>query len=93
MSETTSSPTTSSSISQERAKGTSLKPLQMLVPFIAPYKGTLMLAIIALLLSSAAMLAMPMAVRNVIDHGFSVEDAANVDKYFFVLLFGPGHIV
>ena len=86
MSETTSSPTTSSSISQERAKGTSLKPLQMLVPFIAPYKGTLMLAIIALLLSSAAMLAMPMAVRNVIDHGFSVEDAANVDKYFFVLL-------
>jgi ATP-binding cassette subfamily B protein len=60
--------------------------LRMLVPFIAPYKGTLALAIIALLLSSAAMLAMPMAVRNVIDHGFSIEDATNVDKYFFVLL-------
>jgi ATP-binding cassette subfamily B protein len=29
---------------------------------------------------------MPIAVRNVIDHGFSVEDAANVDRYFFVLL-------
>ena len=77
---------TSERISQERAKGKSLQPLRMLVPFIAPYKGTLALAIIALLLSSAAMLAMPMAVRNVIDHGFSIEDATNVDKYFFVLL-------
>lgn len=77
---------TSETNSRELAKGKSLQPLRMLVPFIAPYKGTLVLAIVALLLSSAAMLAMPMAVRNVIDHGFSVEDAANVDKYFFVLL-------
>ena len=58
----------------------------MLIPFIAPYKGTLLLALVALLVSSAALLAMPIAVRNVIDHGFSVEDAANVDRYFFVLL-------
>jgi ATP-binding cassette subfamily B protein len=29
---------------------------------------------------------MPIAVRNVIDHGFSIEDAAIVDRYFFVLL-------
>ena len=29
---------------------------------------------------------MPIAVRNVIDQGFSVEDAANVDRYFFILL-------
>ncbi len=71
---------------EERAKGRSLRPLAMLVPFIAPYKGTLVLAILALLVSSAALLAMPMAVRNVIDHGFSVEDAANVDRYFFILL-------
>ena len=58
----------------------------MLVPFITPYKGVLLLAVIALFLSSAALLAMPMAVRNVIDHGFSIEDAANVDRYFVVLL-------
>ena len=30
---------------------------------------------------------MPIAVRNVIDHGFSVDDAANIDRYFFILLF------
>ena len=72
--------------SQERPKGTSLRPLKMLVPFIAPYKGTLLLAIVALLVSSAATLAMPVAVRNVIDHGFSVEDAANVNRYFLILM-------
>ena len=70
--------------SQKRVKA--LRPLSMLVPFIAPYKGTLLLAMIALLVSSAALLAMPMAVRNVIDHGFSAADAANVNRYFFVLL-------
>lgn len=69
-----------------RPKGRSLRPLHMLVPFIAPYRSVLAIALFALLISSAALLAMPMAVRNVIDHGFSVEDAANVDRYFFVLL-------
>lgn len=76
----------SESITEERAKGKSVRPLKMLIPFISPYKGTLLLALVALLVSSAALLAMPIAVRNVIDHGFSVEDAANVDRYFFVLL-------
>ena len=71
---------------EDRPKGSSLRPLRMLVPFIAPYRGTLALALLALVVSSAALLAMPMAVRNVIDHGFSVEDAANVDRYFLVLM-------
>ena len=70
--------------SQNKAK--SLQPLRSLVPFIAPYKGILAIAIAALLVSSAALLAMPIAVRNVIDQGFSIEDAANVDRYFFILL-------
>ena len=72
--------------SESRDKAKSLQPLRSLVPFIAPYKGTLAVAIAALLISSAALLAMPIAVRNVIDQGFSIEDAANVDRYFFILL-------
>ena len=71
---------------EQRPKGASLRPLRMLMPFIAPYKGTLLLAMVALLVSSAATLAMPIAVRNVIDHGFSVEDAGNVNRYFLVLM-------
>ncbi len=71
---------------ENRPKAKSIQPLRTLIPFIACYKGTLVIAILALLVSSAALLAMPIAVRNVIDHGFSVEDAANVDRYFFILL-------
>lgn len=71
---------------ENREKADSLRPLRMLVPFITPYKGVLVVAIVALMVSSAALLAMPIAVRNVIDHGFSVDDAANVDRYFLVLM-------
>ena len=71
---------------ESREMGKSLRPLKSLAFFIAPYKLILLMAIAALLISSAAMLAMPVAVRNVIDYGFSAEDAANVDRYFFILL-------
>ena len=73
-------------VREHRVKAESLQPLRSLVPFIGPYKGVLAVAMAALLISSAAMLAMPIAVRNVIDQGFSVEDAANVDHYFLILL-------
>ena len=73
--------------SENRPQSKSIQPLRSLIPLIATYKGTLAIAILALLVSSAALLAMPIAVRNVIDHGFSVDDAANIDRYFFILLF------
>jgi ATP-binding cassette subfamily B protein len=69
-----------------RPKGRSLGPLRALVPFIRPYSGTLVLAILSLLLASGAFLLTPIAVRYVIDFGFSSEDAANVDRYFIYLL-------
>ena len=71
---------------ESREKGKSLRPLKSLVPFIAPYKGVLLVALLALLLSSAATLAMPIAVGNVIDYGFSVDDADRIDQYFYILL-------
>ena len=71
---------------ESREKGKSLRPLKSLVPFIAPYKGILLVALLALLLSSAATLAMPIAVGNVIDYGFSVDDADRIDQYFYILL-------
>ena len=69
-----------------RPKGRSMKPLRALVPFIRPYLGTLFLAVAALLIASGAFLLMPIAVRYVIDFGFSADDAANVDRYFLYLL-------
>ena len=40
----------------------------------------------ALLIASGAFLALPVAVRYVIDFGFSAEDAATVDRYFYGFL-------
>jgi ATP-binding cassette subfamily B protein len=69
-----------------RPKGKSLKPLRALVPFIRPYVGRLVLAAFALLIAAGAMLSLPQALKNVIDKGFSAENAAAIDEYFVLLL-------
>ena len=71
---------------QDRPKSRSLKPLRALLPFISPYRGTLVLALGALLIASAAMLALPVAIRFLIDNGFAADDAAAIDRYFIGLL-------
>ena len=43
-------------------------------------------AFAALLIAAAAMLFLPMALRNVIDQGFSAANAAAIDRYFLLLL-------
>jgi ATP-binding cassette subfamily B protein len=66
----------------ERPKASSLKPLRMLIPFLSRYRGTLIAALAALLLASASMLALPVALRYLIDNGFIAQDAATVNRYF-----------
>ena len=78
---------------EERPKGRSLKPLATLWPFIRPYRGTLALALVALVLASAAMLTLPAAFGDLIDKGFSAGDVAAINPYFgwffiIALLFG-----
>jgi ATP-binding cassette, subfamily B, bacterial len=70
----------------ERPKGKSLQPLRALWPFLKPYRGTLVLALCALLIASAAMLALPAAVRDLIDHGMSAGDSSRVNSYFIGFL-------
>ena len=45
-----------------------------------------MVAFVALLVAAAAMLALPQALKNVIDKGFSAANAAAIDRYFLLLL-------
>ena len=66
----------------ERPKGSSLKPLRSLVPFILAYRGTLIAAFIALLVASAALLALPVALRYLIDNGFATNDVGTINRYF-----------
>ena len=73
-------------MSTERPKGTSLEPLRALLPYLAPYSGRMILALFALLIAAGAMLALPQALKNVIDKGFSTANAAAIDRYFLLLL-------
>jgi ATP-binding cassette subfamily B protein len=54
----------------------------MLVPFLRPYRGTLVAALGALLVASAAVLALPIALRYLIDNGFVANDVETVNRYF-----------
>lgn len=68
--------------SSERPKGSSLKPLKSLLPFILAYRGTLIAAFIALLVASASLLALPVALRYLIDNGFATNDVSTINRYF-----------
>jgi ATP-binding cassette, subfamily B, bacterial len=63
-----------------------LQPLRSLWPFLRPYRGTLTLALLALLVASAAMLALPVAVRYLIDQGMVTGNARTVNRYFLAFL-------
>ena len=69
----------------DRPKGESLGPLRALVPYVMPYKGTLYLAMAALLLASAAQLGLPVAIRFLIDGGMMADDVSTIDQYFLGL--------
>ena len=70
----------SANIDRPRAK--SLNPLRALLPFVRPYRGMLSLAILALLLASASLLAVPMALSKLIDHGIAGRDPTTINWYF-----------
>jgi len=76
--------------STERPKAKTLRPLVALLPFLVPYRSRMLLALVALGVAAAAMLALPQALKNVIDQGFSASNAAAIDKYFFWLLAAAG---
>ena len=68
--------------SEERPKARSLRPLATLWPFIRPYTGTLGAALGALLVAAVAMLALPVALRYLIDRGFAESDVGTINRYF-----------
>ncbi len=77
---------------QEGTEHVALRPLLGLKPYLLRHKGVLAGAIAALLVSAAATLAVPLAVRRMIDLGFSGADPGMIDKYF-VTLIGVGLVL
>ncbi|MDT3683567.1 MAG: ABC transporter transmembrane domain-containing protein [Pseudorhodoplanes sp.] len=62
-----------------------LKPLLLLVPYVTRYKLRALAALAALTAAALATLAVPLAVRRMIDFGFS-GDQALIDSYFAVMI-------
>jgi ATP-binding cassette subfamily B protein len=71
---------------QQEAGRKSLKPLARLTPFLARYKPQIIKALIALAIASGSTLIVPVAVRRIIDHGFTASNANLVNQYFGVMI-------
>jgi ATP-binding cassette, subfamily B, bacterial len=63
-----------------------LRPLWALAPYVARYRGRAFLALIALTVAAITTLVVPVAVRRMIDFGFSPEGIAMINKYFSVMI-------
>src|SRR4051794_6747805 len=63
-----------------------VRPLLALIPYVMRYRGQVIGALIALLVAAAATLAVPLAVRRMIDFGFSAERIGLIDQYFAVMI-------
>jgi ATP-binding cassette subfamily B protein len=72
------------------ARRRSIKPLKALLPFLARHKGHVAAAFAALVAAAGVTLLLPLAIRRMIDHGFSAADGAFIDRYFGMLVILAG---
>lgn len=66
---------------EDREKSKKVGALSGLIPFLLPYKHLVILSGLALVLTAAISLILPLAVRRVVD-GFSEDNTALLDQYF-----------
>src|SRR5215471_18917679 len=64
------------------AREAKLRPLASLIPYVRHYRGRAAAALCALVVAALATLAVPLAVRRMIDFGFSGEGLGLIDSYF-----------
>ena len=63
-----------------------LRPLISLLPYLARYRWHAIAALCALVVAAITTLVVPIAVRRMIDFGFSRDSATLIDSYFTVLI-------
>src|SRR6218665_1806411 len=70
---------------QEKPARRNIRPLGRLTPYISRYRGLVGGALVALVMAAVTTLVLPVAVRRMIDHGFSGADAGFINTYFTML--------
>jgi ATP-binding cassette, subfamily B, bacterial len=63
-----------------------LRPLLALKPYVTRHPAMVQAALVALVVSAATMLTIPLAVRRMVDFGFSGRDGIFIDRYFGMLI-------
>jgi len=63
-----------------------IRPLARLMPYIARYRGRAFAALAALVVAALTTLIVPVAVRRMIDFGFSDKAVQLIDSYFAVMI-------
>jgi ATP-binding cassette, subfamily B, bacterial len=63
-----------------------LRPLASLIPYVRRYRGRALAALGALVLAALTTLVVPIAVRRMIDFGFTARGLALINSYFLVMI-------
>ena len=66
--------------------GVKVEPLKQLLPYILRYRGRVAAAFVALVVAALTTLVVPIAVRRMVDFGFSAEGIGMIDSYFAVMV-------
>ena len=83
-----STPESTAAVSHDRAKSKNIGALRGLLPFFAPYKLMSVAALAALIFTALISLALPLAVRGLID-GFN-QSIEQLDRYFIISIIIAG---
>src|SRR6478609_5581010 len=76
-----------SQLTQSPAKTSAkLRPLLALAPYVMRYRGRALLAFISLTVAAITTLVVPIAVRRMIDFGFTPKGIALINSYFSVMI-------
>jgi len=71
---------------QDRPKGRDLAVLRRIIGFVAPYRGRVILAVVALVTTAAASLAVGQGLKILVDDGFASGDPGALDRALAALL-------
>ena len=72
--------------SEPEKRRPNLRPLASLLPYVGRYRGRALAAIGALILAAVTTLIVPVAVRRMIDFGFSARGIHLINSYFLVMI-------
>ena len=82
----TAEPAAKTDPSAPSERRTNLRPLASLLPYIGRYRGRALAALGALVLAALTTLVVPVAVRRMIDFGFTERGLSLINSYFLVMI-------